>query len=563
MTRDHDAFGSVAPRGAIGRFALAAAVALLLAAVPSAAPGVTIPLSIESMAALSDAVVIARVASTSARQVPSKEIGEPPSVVTDVVLSVERSLKGARGATVRLSVDGGTAGGIVMVSDESPRFAIGERCALFLDGSDRIVGGSRGKAGISGDQVPSEGLALDAFIARVNGTAMPGGGLRAATVPDLVAGGTLVTAAYIPVITSITPPGRPAGTLSMVTISGTGFGAAQGRVYFAGEGGSRILAPLVSGSWTDTSVVCVVPAGADSGAVTLTAASFARSAGYDYTVGFSWAGLYWDGARMPYYLYSEDAARRAWVTQALDAWNSVSASHFQFALETTTSVAHNDIEWSAAYPTASTILAQNHYWYDSMGRLLHSDITFNALQPWGDGVTGGYSVARVAAHELGHSLSLADQYGDGDLGKLMYWATSHHQVFDGIPTTDADGLRWIYDPDFTGADPAADPSSLVRPAPVGTSLSIGYSPRRPRVRKWMTLYGAVGPGAAGDAVVVQMRKPRSRKWVSVAVVSAGENGAWSWRYIPRLRGTFYFRAYYGGAVERYGSWSRTISVRVR
>jgi hypothetical protein len=557
-------------RAVLRRGALAPIVAVLLLGSPVAARGATVPLTIERMAALSDAVVLARVSSASARQVAPERPGEPPSVVTDAVLSVERALKGARGTTVLLTVAGGRAGGVGMIADESPSFRVGDRCVVFLDSADRVVGGRRGKADISGDQVPFEDLDLDAFIARVTGTTVVGG-LRAATVAELAAGGTAVTAAFLPAIVGISPAVRPAGTLSVVTISGTGFGTAPGRVYFAGEQGSRVAAPLVTGSWTDTSVVCAVPAGAGSGPVTVGTASFAQSPGYAYTVGFSWLGLHWNGARMPYYLDTPDAGRRAEVTRAVDAWNAVSPAAFVFAVEVALTpplgvTAHNDVRWVDTYSPYSTILAQNRMWYDSLGHITHSDITFNASEPWGDGTGGTFSIARVAAHELGHSLSLADQYGDGDKGELMYWLTYSGTTLSSIPPVDADGLRWIYDPAFTGADPTAKPTELsfsAPPAPVATSLSLASSPRRPRVRRWMTLYGAVAPGTSGDAVTIQMRKPRSRRWSTVAEVGAGPDGSWSWRYRPRSRGTHYFRAYYGGAADRYGSWSRTIAVRVR
>jgi hypothetical protein len=560
----HAAIGT----GDLRRGAVAAVMALLLLASPVVASGATVPLTIEGLAARSDAVVIANVVSATAHQVAPRSPGEPPSVVTDAVLSVERVLRGVRGATVLVTVEGGRAGAIGVIADESPTFAPGQRCVLFLDPVAGVVGGTRGKADIAGDQVPSEGMPLDEFLARVTGGPIQGGGFRAVTVPELMAGVSSI-GAFLPTITGISPDGRPAGTNSVVTVSGAGFGATAGRVYFAGDAGARVLAPIVAGSWTETSVVCVVPAGASSGPVTVTSASFVRSAAHPYVVGFSWLGLHWDGAEMPYYVAAPDVASRAAVIQGADAWSGVSPTDFVFAVEPSSTAPpgaplHNDVRWVADYGPSSTILAQNHMVYSpATGQIMHSSITFNAWHEWGDGTGGTFSVARVAAHELGHSLALADQYGDGDKGELMYWLTHQDVAFKGIPEQDADGLRWIYDPAFTGADPTADPPTLARPVPAPTSLSISYSPRRPRVRRWMTLRGAVAPGVAGDAVTIRMRKPRSRRWTNVAVVAVGASGSWAWRYRPRVRGTFYFRAYYGGTLERYGSWSRTMSVRVR
>jgi hypothetical protein len=554
--------------GRLHRGAAAGFLAALLLASPVVAHGATVPLTIEGMAVRSDAVVIARVVSASAHQVAPRSPDEPPSVVTDAVLTIERALKGVRGTTVLVTVEGGRAGTIGVIADESPSFVPGQRCVLFLDRTGGVVGGRRGKADIAGDRVPSEGMPLDELVARVTGAPVPAVSFRAATVPELVAGIPSM-GALLPAITDISPGGRPAGTYSVVTVSGAGFGTNAGRVYFAGEAGVRVLAPLVPGSWTDTSVVCVVPAGASSGPVNVTTASFVRSAAYPYEVGFSWLGLDWGGYEMPYYVDAPDDGSRAAVIEAADAWSSVSPARFVFAVEASSTappgtLVHNDVRWTYDYGLFSTTLAQNHLVYNPItGRVTHSDISFNARYAWGDGTGGTFSIARVAAHELGHSLALADQYGEGDKGELMYWLTYHDLAFKGIPDVDADGLRWIYDPAFTGAQPTAESPTLLRPVPAATSLSIAYGPRRPRVRRWMTLTGVVAPGVSGDAVTIQMRKPRSRRWATVAVVTAGTSGSWAWRYRPRLRGTFYFRAYYGGAVERYGSWSRTMSVRVR
>ena len=85
------------------------------------------------------------------------------------------------------------------------------------------------------------------------------------TVAGLVSNGVAFTVIPPPVITSVNPASGPVG--QVVTISGTGFGAAQGSgaVAFNGLASTSIM------SWTDTAITAVVPAAATSGPVVVTA----------------------------------------------------------------------------------------------------------------------------------------------------------------------------------------------------------------------------------------------------------------------------------------------------
>src|SRR5690242_1093683 len=69
--------------------------------------------------------------------------------------------------------------------------------------------------------------------------------------------------AQAPTITNISPTSGPVGL--PVTITGTGFGASQGSSTVVLNGTSAVAA-----SWSDTSLVAVVPAGASSGTFTVT-----------------------------------------------------------------------------------------------------------------------------------------------------------------------------------------------------------------------------------------------------------------------------------------------------
>ena len=81
-----------------------------------------------------------------------------------------------------------------------------------------------------------------------------------------------------PSISSISPPLQPPDT--QVTISGSNFGSSQGSVSFGGNSVNDIS------SWSNTSIVCFIPAFASAGtvSVTVTTSDNRTSSGYSYTI---------------------------------------------------------------------------------------------------------------------------------------------------------------------------------------------------------------------------------------------------------------------------------------
>jgi hypothetical protein len=105
----------------------------------------------------------------------------------------------------------------------------------------------------------------------------------------------------------------------------------------------------------------------------------------------------------------------------------------------------NEIYWAPSGFASSSTLAWNQYWYDGSG-IVESDIVFNDAYTWGDASsdTGVYDIESVAIHEMGHSLSLDDQYGGGDSGKVMYGFGSAGHVHRALSTEDAKGITYIF-----------------------------------------------------------------------------------------------------------------------
>jgi hypothetical protein len=105
-------------------------------------------------------------------------------------------------------------------------------------------------------------------------------------------------------------------------------------------------------------------------------------------------------------------------------------------------------------------------------------------------------------------------------------------------------------------------------ARAGTSITIGSDRTWVYARKTFVLSGVLQPGAVGDRCVVYVKRPWSGRWsyssARLAYMSLPGGGArWWYRYRPYLHGTYSFFVRFDGDVERLGSQSGTIGVRVR
>ncbi|HEX9093776.1 MAG TPA: IPT/TIG domain-containing protein [Coriobacteriia bacterium] len=566
------------------RAAAAVVCVALLAAVlltPAAAHAVGIRYSVEELAGMSRSVVLADVVRVESRQLPPEPGALRGAIVTDVDLSVVSMLKGAASGLVRLTVPGGEVAGTRLAVSEAPVFAAGDRRVVFIGDDGHVIAGSQGSLGVLGSMVPALGLSVADIRARIDGT---WSGIAASTYTRVLAaaeGATVQAAAAGPAISQITPPRQPAGTKATVTISGTGFGAAQGGggVTFALDGAQRVAGTVVG--WSDTQITCEVPADASSGSVVVTTADGLASPGVEYAVGFAYAGQRWSAPLMNYRVNPNStrlaaATALSLVRTGADGWNSGSPFRFVYA-GATAQVGYqqggngvNEVFWTTT-GIPREIPAMSYLWYGWDDRLVEVDVAFNngSQYAWGDGSPGTVDVASVALHEFGHALALADQYGPGDQEKVMFGVTMTGLRHRTPSADDVAGLRYIYG---SGEPPAPAPTPTPTPTPGGvlsaTSLSMFSNASSVRYPRPFVLSGVLAPGAQGDPVVVEVRKPGSARWSYssarlVYAAAATGGGAWWYRYTPRLRGAYYFRARFAGSSDRLASVSRTIAVRVR
>jgi tungstate transport system substrate-binding protein len=82
------------------------------------------------------------------------------------------------------------------------------------------------------------------------------------------------------------------------------------------------------------------------------------------------------------------------------------------------------------------------------------------------------------------------------------------------------------------------------------SPTISISTRSMVSAKQFNLAGKIAKSAAGKILVVEVKKPGSTRWSYSSNRGITRTGAWLYRYMPRLKGTYQFRARY---TTRYGT----------
>jgi hypothetical protein len=101
-------------------------------------------------------------------------------------------------------------------------------------------------------------------------------------------------------------------------------------------------------------------------------------------------------------------------------------------------------------------------------------------------------------------------------------------------------------------------------APVPTAITIARSTSAVRLPKPFVLSGRLTPGGYRDPCVVEVKKPNSPRWsYSSARLAYTASGDWWYRYTPKLRGTYLFRARFAGDAIRTSSVSGVVGVAVR
>lgn len=112
---------------------LLCALAFVAAAAPASSTTVTAP-TFDELVLQSELVVVARVVATRSAWVNSRA---GRSIVTDVTVSIEQTLKGPTYAERSFEFLGGTVGEDTLHVDGMPEFHVGDRAVLFINEAGR------------------------------------------------------------------------------------------------------------------------------------------------------------------------------------------------------------------------------------------------------------------------------------------------------------------------------------------------------------------------------------------------------------------------------------------
>jgi len=452
-------------RSLVRGFAAAAIMASLLVAAamsPVSAGATTLErISVEQAASRASTVFVGTVVGTRVER-------SAEGVRTAVRLWVGESLKGDASGVITVYVPGGhLPDGSDAIVDSMAVFSPGEECCVSADDRGWVLGGYQGKIHLAQPGLGTASAASSAAMRRVRAACAasspaaevaPGGARTLTKRPPSNAPQVVEAAAEQPTITSVTPGSASAGTHSKVTISGSGFGPAPGKVEFALDvyGVERIAADTVL-SWSDAQIECEVPTGtiggfsvcAGSGPLVVTEQGGAESNAYEFSVPFGYAGLKWPSPAATYLVNATgiDVERRTrLVDAAADSWNSA-GSAFRFVDGGDTGLAAvkdgvNVITWSGTLPAGVVAMTWNYK--DASGLSQECDVQFNSAIPWAEGVgDGSTDIQTIAVHEFGHWLCLLDQYTPGDADKVMYGFEALGQRRE-LTLGDIAGIRWVY-----------------------------------------------------------------------------------------------------------------------
>ncbi len=482
----------------------------------NAAQALTIPLSQSELTGLADTVVLGTVVSSNTHWNT-----EHNNIYTEVVVSVTDSLKGSAGKTITIIVPGGTDGEITQWVEDTATFMSGELVGLFLEelnsyevfqmGLDltsqivangsvvQIIGGLQGKLSLAKDsQFAGSGITTDKFKQNVQ-MALDGQIIPEEEKQTFQDGGS----SNIYDISTISPSSASAGTNTLVTVTGSGFGAIRepsdqlGFYYTTYGGYDYFMFPGSYVSWSDTQIQAYVPVcdsctpnsgypySAASGPVSIFKGN--KWGTYkDFSVTFGYGQSRWpgDSPNISYKVNDGGVAGRSAAIQAAAASWTNAGSKLQFTYGGTHSQtdksknSENEILWMSL--PAGT-LGQATMWFVG-GEILECDFAFSTAYTWSYAATcpsGQHDIQSVAMHEIGHFLVLRDLYGNKsgftkDTAKVMYGTSSSGTIKRTLHAHDILGIQWIY-------------SERVPPTPTPIPIPIPTNASKPVYRFYNTI----------------------------------------------------------------------------
>ena len=281
-------------------------------------------------------------------------------------------------------------------------------------------------------------------------------------------------------ISSFSPGTITAGTQTVLTINGSGFGSTQGsgKVEFrnADNGGSGYMEPIASEyvSWSNTQIKVEVPSGAGTGDIRVTDNGGSSDvSGSDLTVTYNLTNVSYSsekyrinlvdadgsgGILFEFYTdFYNDANAMGAFTRALDSWRCSGGTgvYFEDGGSSTVDQAANDdvnvvrFDNGAELPSGVLGRTTNYYsgcgspikWFASEIDMVFNDVPDSSSYSWNfdeaDGTTGSnqYDFESVSVHELGHAHQLGHVI---DASQIMHYSIANGQEKRTLSSDDLD-----------------------------------------------------------------------------------------------------------------------------
>lgn len=394
------------------------------------------------------------------------------NIYSTIQIQPEVVYKGAVPSVFEFKQLGGELDGFVVLPSHQPEFSAGEEVLLFYNQKTQsVVEGEAGKWQIQNGKLSALGISkqsLQTYLRRLIAAPVSQHSqiLQGLTAVQLIAKRNASISSFLP-----TKGASGIGTL--VTIEGSGFGATRGagKVEFVKSEDTWLEATIVT--WVDSRIRVLVPFGAGTGAIQITAADGSViQTPTPFEVSFGSAMRKWGGktVNVPYRINpnTPDIANQAeinGITAAINTWNAVN-SNLQFSYigqtTTTTEVANsiNEIFWKPIDGMGGVLARNTIYYYKYSGTIVESDIAFDEAELWSlNPDVSQMDVESVALHELGHSVFLNDLWTNDDASKVMHAALHGGQLKRTLHADDILGIQTVCGPEI-GANSLGGNASL-------------------------------------------------------------------------------------------------------
>jgi len=437
-------------------------------------------------------------------------------LVEEVFVKSDTSI--SSGSTVLVTVLGGTVGDVTELVEDTPVFVPNTNAFVYLNkrsnakysvnglsqGVHTIINAEMGK--LEAIKSLSSASNVEKFKERINKTLE--GTLTDAASTDILDISLDSLSVYEPVVisatvTTVIPTISSAGTDSVITIRGSGFGTKASRDSLAdveflyrtdgskpfiyASGWTSLPDPFLDNAndivnWSDTQINVRVPTGicsdlyscsASSGFLRVLTDAGEESSNVPFIVTFAYGKAKWSTPVAYYVNPGSISGAETAVQNAAATWNNAipgSSFRFNYGGQSTSTTFGKDGTNLIYFGPASDfddpgILAWASRW-SSGGVITEADIEFNTNWTWTTGTASGdtQNIEAVVLHEQGHWLALKDLYGflpevlpefsgyPSDISPEKKVMFGYKEDFFGnknvktLSSADVAGIQWIYPP---------------------------------------------------------------------------------------------------------------------